>query len=308
VNEPHPIVGGNDVSGDKGMKEQSIVLTDKIRHIQKLVREGGLAEAIGLLEGLLDEHCQGVGARLEIEKLYPLFCRLCIRTGQTHRALKWIERAVEFDDKLEEILRGAVEDLLRKRKPEQALAVAERLSRVRPDNHIHCFLLGGIFTQLRRYEEAEVVFQISMTIRQESADACLGLANCYLAQGKNGQAGKCLRRFMEKGYRSQEVFKGLQHLYRNGTLLPEDAQFLEEQVRLHKARMFLNVGWMNYSQGEKHAAVDNFKKALRIGGKNPQIYLGLKRAVRRCSEEGVPEVYELGELFRNIEEEVRNAH
>ena len=201
-----------------------------------------------------------------------------------------------------------MQDLISRKKLDEALAVSEKMSLLRPSSHVHWVLLGITLTRQRRYGEAETPFQIALTLREESDDACMGLANCYLAQGKNGPAGKCLRRFLEKGHRSQEVYAGLHRLYGNGALCPEDARFFEGEVLIHKARLFLNVGWMYYSHGDRRAAVHNFKQALAMGGRNPQIYLGLQHAVARCREDHAPEAFELGELFRNVAEEVRSAH
>ena len=285
---------------------QSISISNTIRRVHQLIQAGNIVGAIGQIEPLLEPDPSRRRVQAEVSKLYPLHCKLCVHVGELDRGMQWVEKALDRDDTLELHLQAAVQDLSRKRRPE-AMIIASALTRARPNSGGNWIWLGVVSSQLSRFAEAEEAFRRALALDEACDDACVGLANCYLAQGRSGDAGKLLRVFTERGHPSREVQEGLQLLYNQRALLPEDAAYVERQLLRHKARVSLNLGWMHYAKGEREEAVARFKEALQVGGKDPQIYLDLRRAVTRCTKDEVPEAPELGRLVSHIREEVVHA-
>ena len=272
------------------MMENDARMSEKIALIRQHMERGQMDETLDALEALLEIAPGDEPIRKE---LCPLFVRLSIRSAALERAMHWLEEAITADDTLSNELHQYVAALIMKGDLAEALSLASKLSGILPGSFRNVYHLGMILTYLRKYEDAGRHLRKAIELKEDFGEAYASLANLYIHLGRHERAGSVLRTYLEKGLRSPEVYECLEYLLANRRLGPQDTEFFEAQLRYQQARKALNVGWMHLTEGDMREGIIQFGKAMEYDGRDPEVFLDLKRVSLMDMDRHIPEVKQL---------------
>ncbi len=168
--------------------------------------------------------------------------------GDDNRALAAFEAALKLAPMRKAALRGAAALYLRHDMNSQAIAVLQKLVELEPDDSRIRADLGAAHAGAEDLENARLSFQEALKLDQANVSALVGLGHVELKTGKTGEALSLLDKAI-----------GL------------DPKSFEPR--------FLRAAAYN-AAGRFADAVQDCREAIRLGGKDPQIYYHLARAYR----------------------------
>lgn len=234
---------------DKADIEFRNALQIKSKDPDALYYGGRAAEQKGNIRGAVSFYQAAIDARPDFDEARARLGRMFIFGGLTQKALDLVAPALAQHPDNPDLLavRAAGEHQLKK--PEAALADAERAIKVAPGNDNAASILAALYSDRHDYERATAVLHNALRLNPASTDLHEVLTNIYLLDRKPDQAEAEMRRIIELKPRE---------------LLPRAqlAGFLQRERKLDAAQAVLEDSVRVFDRHEPVQNADRAKLAL----------------------------------------------
>ncbi len=159
-----------------------------------------------------------------------------------------------------------VTDLVRRGRPAAALAEAERLCRVFPDQPALHNLRGVIHKQLGSPNEAAAAMRQALHVAPGFSDALFNLASVLTDLGHLDEAQGCYEQLIARGQAGAEVYFGLGRALRAAGEAEEAIQAYQRAIQLRPtyAEAYLNLGNALIDKGQNEQALQAYAQALEF--------------------------------------------
>jgi putative PEP-CTERM system TPR-repeat lipoprotein len=234
-------------------------------NLAKLERkEGKTEEARALLEVLLDEQPNHVGAMLELARVFE-------EQGRNDDALRWAERAFGLRPTATDVAVYWVDLLLKLGEPAKALAAAEAMEFQVPDDARILIALARSYLANGRHATAQVVLQRASSLAGYDARLLLRIARLQTEAGEPEGAVWSLQKAVEgePDYLPARIRLGeaLRGLNRSDKAIAV-AESLQRDYPQKPYGHYLR-GSIEQGRGDLHAALANYLEALQRKGDSP---------------------------------------
>jgi Flp pilus assembly protein TadD len=198
-------------SGQPTISAGELAVPDEARrHLERARRESERNNPQGAVRHLRN----AVAAYPPFPEAYNSLAIEYLRLGKPKEAKAALERSIELNPDVAVSHRNLAQILLSEERPDEAIASLRRSLELEEENGRSLMLLGEAHLSKNRHGEAVDFFEKASRISPED-HSHLGLARCYLALGRPGEALEELRGFLElepKGDRAESVRRLVAHL------------------------------------------------------------------------------------------------
>ena len=171
--------------------------------------------------------------------------------------------------------------LFQKGRLEKALPLAQKATRLAPDQHRYLNTLGLIQRNMRQPDAALISFQIALTHNPDYGEAHANMALVYLDKADYTAAVGCFEKALALLPENPEVLTNYGHALRDGGKQEAAADVYRKAAELdpENERYLLNVGAVEIMLDREEAALEAYEKVLKINPHEPtalHIVAGLK--------------------------------
>lgn len=144
-----------------------------------------------------------------------------------------------------------------------------------PEGAQEFFHKGNLFLQQARYREAITMFEKSVTLNPNFADAYSNMATAYFNLGENATATKLMQKALQISTKDSTAYNYYENYYYNPETIEETFAKLQEAIKINPrdliAYYFLGLKYLKGNN--KKLGLEFIKKAAELGNLSAINYL-----------------------------------
>lgn len=177
---------------------------------------------------------------------------------------------------------GAI--LIKMNQAKAAEAALKRAKKLAPANTLQLLNLATLFTNNNQYEQAVRCYNLILLLEPENIDAFMDRVRCLAHSGNTEEAMSCLENFLDHSP------KNAVGLYNLGVLYMQSGYFAKSTLQFEKAlklglknpKVYINLGLLaQIYEKDRYRANAFYRKYLAMGGKEKQLVTKLIKNLRK---------------------------
>lgn len=287
---------------ETGLRLHPSAISIKIRQAQVLMHEGKLEECLELLSmaekietnspeifltkggalNLLGDVGKAITAfehalKMPIDDLDETLYNIGIsfgQAGETHLAIKYLEKASKFNPKNEIVLYELGYYYDKDSQFENSIEYYDKYLDIDPFNHSVWYNIGITYNRIGKFEEAIEAYDYSLVLNPEFLHAHFNKANALANNNQFEEAIECYLEYLQLDKENDDAYCYLAECYLNSDRYNEALVNYQKAIRINdtNSSAWYGSGLIMWSEGQLNEAQTFFKKALSLEEDNSDFW------------------------------------